>query len=99
MQGAEYGVYKTEADAKADKNKVNTLTIGKYDSSEKYKDWSNEMELDAGTYYLKEIKNLKGYALNNSVVTVIVKANEILGLAQMASLRIILNPIQFSFCW
>lgn len=76
LQGAEYGVYKTEADAKADKNKVNTLTIGKCDSSEKYKDWSNEIELDAGTYYLKETKNPKGYALNNSVVSVVVKANE-----------------------
>lgn len=76
LQGAEYGVYKTEADAKANKNKVNTLTIGKYDGSEKYKDWSNEIELDAGTYYLKETKNPKGYALNNSVVSVVVKANE-----------------------
>lgn len=76
LQGAEYGVYKTEADAKADKNKVNTLTIGKYDSSEKYKDWSNEVELDAGTYYVKETKNPKGYALNNSVVKVTIKANE-----------------------
>lgn len=76
LQGAEYGVYKTEADAKANKNKVNTLTIGKYDSSEKYKDWSNEIELDEGTYYVKETKNPKGYALNNSVVSVVVKANE-----------------------
>lgn len=76
LQGAEYGVYKTEADAKANKNKVNTLTIGKYDSSEKYKDWSNEIELDAGTYYLKETKNPKGYALNNSVVKVTITANE-----------------------
>lgn len=76
LKGAEYGVYKTEADAKANKNRVNTLTIGKYDSSEKYKDWSNEIELDAGTYYLKETKNPKGYALNNSVVSVVVKANE-----------------------
>ena len=76
LKGAEYGVYKSESDAKANKNKVNTLTIGKYDSSEKYKDWSNEIELDAGTYYLKETKNPKGYALNNSVVSVVVKANE-----------------------
>ena len=76
LQGAEYGVYKTEADAKANKNKVNTLTIGKYDNSEKYKDWSNEIELDAGTYYLKETKNPKGYALNSEVKKVSVKANE-----------------------
>ena len=76
LQGAEYGVYKTEDDAKTDKNKVNTLTIGKYDNTEKNKDWSNEIELDEGTYYVKETKNPKGYALNNSVVKVIIKANE-----------------------
>ncbi len=76
LQGAEYGVYKSEADAKADKNKVKTLTIGKYDNSEKYKDWSNEVELDEGTYYVKETKNPKGYALNSSVVKVTIKANE-----------------------
>ncbi|WP_337525503.1 SpaA isopeptide-forming pilin-related protein [Holdemanella sp.] len=76
LQGAEYGVYKSEADAKANKNKVKTLTIGKYDNSEKYKDWSNEVELDEGTYYVKETKNPKGYALNNSVVKVTIKANE-----------------------
>ena len=76
LKGAEYGVYKTEADAKANKNKVKTLTIGKYDNSEKNKDWSNEVELDEGTYYVKETKNPKGYALNNSVVKVSIKANE-----------------------
>lgn len=76
LKGAEYGVYKTEADAKADKNKVNTLTIGKYDNTEKNKNWSNEIELEAGTYYVKETKTPKGYALNNSVVSVVVKANE-----------------------
>lgn len=76
LQGAEYGVYKSEADAKVNKNKVKTLTIGKYDNSEKYKDWSNEVELDEGTYYVKETKNPKGYALNNSVVKVTIKANE-----------------------
>lgn len=76
LQGAEYGVYKTEADAKVNKNKVNTLTIGKYDSSEKYKDWSNEIELDAGTYYLKETKNPKGYALNPNAVKVVIEAGK-----------------------
>ena len=76
LQGAEYGVYKTEADAKADKNKVNTLTIGKYDTSEKYKDWSNEIELDAGTYYLKETKAPKGYGLNPNAVKVVIEAGK-----------------------
>lgn len=76
LQGAEYGVYKTEADAKADKNKVNTLTIGKYDNSEKYKDWSNEIELEAGTYYVKETKAPKGYALNPNAVKVVIEAGK-----------------------
>lgn len=67
LKGAEYGVYKTEADAKADKNKVNTLIIGKYDNSEKYKNWSNEIELEAGTYYVKETKAPKGYALSSAI--------------------------------
>lgn len=76
LKGAEYGVYKTEADAKANKNKVNTLTIGKYDSSEKYKDWSNEIELEAGTYYVKETKAPKGYALNPNAVKVVIEAGK-----------------------
>lgn len=76
LKGAEYGVYKTEADAKADKNKVNTLTIGKYDNTEKNKNWSNEIELEAGTYYVKETKAPKGYALNPKVVSVVIEAGK-----------------------
>ena len=76
LKGAEYGVYKTEADAKADKNKVNTLTIGKYDNTEKNKNWSNEIELEAGTYYVKETKAPKGYALNPNVVPVAIEAGK-----------------------
>lgn len=69
LQGAEYGVYKSESDAKANKNKVKTLTTEE-------NGWSNTVELDEGTYYLKETKNPKGYALNSSVVKVTIKANE-----------------------
>ena len=76
LQGAEYGVYKSEADAKANKNKVKTLTIGKYDNSEKNKDWSNEVELDEGTYYVKETKNPKGYALDKKVYSVSVASGK-----------------------
>lgn len=76
LKGAEYGVYKTEADAKADKNKVNTLTIGKYDNTEKNKNWSNEIELEAGTYYVKETKAPKGYGLNPNVVSVVIEAGK-----------------------
>lgn len=69
LKGAEYGVYKSEADAKANKNKVKTLTTEE-------NGWSNTVELDEGTYYLKETKNPKGYALNSEVEKVSVKANE-----------------------
>lgn len=85
LKGAEYGVYKTEADAKADKNKVNTLTIGKYDSSEKYKDWSNEIELEEGTYYVKETKAPKGYALNPNAVKVVIEAGKNTWLGEASS--------------
>lgn len=76
LKGAEYGVYKTEADAKADKNKVNTLIIGKYDNTEKNKNWSNEIELEAGTYYVKETKAPKGYGLNPNAVKVVIEAGK-----------------------
>lgn len=69
LKGAEYGVYKSEADAKANKNKVKTLTTEE-------NGWSNTVELDEGTYYVKETKNPKGYALNSEVKKVSVKANE-----------------------
>lgn len=85
LKGAEYGVYKTEADAKADKNKVNTLIIGKYDNSEKYKDWSNEIELEAGTYYVKETKAPKGYALNPNAVKVVIEAGKNTWLGEASS--------------
>lgn len=76
LKGAEYGVYKTKADATNDKNKVNTLIIGKYDDTEKNKDWSNEIELEAGTYYVKETKAPKGYALNPNAVKVFIEAGK-----------------------
>ena len=58
------------------KNKVNTLTIGKYDNTEKNKNWSNEIELEAGTYYVKETKAPKGYALNPNAVKVVIEAGK-----------------------
>lgn len=76
LKGAEYGVYKTKADATNDKNKVNTLIIGKYDDTEKNENWSNEIELEAGTYYVKETKAPKGYALNPNAVKVVIEAGK-----------------------
>lgn len=65
LSGAEYGVY---SDAKATK-KVGTLKTT--DTG-----WSNELSLDAGTYYVKETKAPKGFELNPAIVKVVVEANK-----------------------
>lgn len=69
LKGAEYGVYKTEADAKSDKSKVTSL---------KTKDTglSNTVELEAGTYYLKEVTAPKGYALSSEINKVTITAGK-----------------------
>ena len=61
--GAEYGVY-TDSNATG---LVGTLTIGS-------NGWSNTLELDAGTYYIKETKAPKGYALDTQIHSVNVSA-------------------------
>lgn len=69
LADAVYGVYKSEADAKSDKNKVTSL---------KTKDtgWSNTVELEAGTYYLKEVTAPKGYALSPETKKVTITAGK-----------------------
>lgn len=69
LADAVYGVYKSEADAKSDKNKVTSL---------KTKDtgWSNTVELEAGTYYLKEVTAPKGYALSSEIKKVTITAGK-----------------------
>lgn len=69
LADAVYGVYKSEADAKSDKSKVTSL---------KTKDtgWSNTAELEAGTYYLKEVTAPKGYALSSEINKVTITAGK-----------------------
>ena len=76
VKGAQYGVYKSESDAKNDTNRVKTLTIGNYSAA--YPDWSEEVELDEGTYYVKEVKRPtnNSYALNSSIQKVTVEAGK-----------------------
>lgn len=59
--GAEYGVY-TGSNATGH---VATLVIGS-------NGWSQEISLDAGTYYIKETKAPKGYALDNNIYSITV---------------------------
>lgn len=64
LEGAQYGVYKSNSDANADSNRVGTLTIAS-------NGWSNTISgLTAGTYYLKEVKAPKGYALDTKVYSI-----------------------------
>ncbi|MCR5544869.1 MAG: VaFE repeat-containing surface-anchored protein [Lachnospiraceae bacterium] len=65
LKGAEYGVY---SDSEC-KNSVGTLTT---DSNGE----SAELELTAGTYYVKETKAPKGFYLNATVHTVTVTAGQ-----------------------
>lgn len=60
LKGAEYGVYKSESDAKNDRNRVSSLKTNE-------NGWSNTIELNADTYYLKEVTPPKGYALSSAI--------------------------------
>ena len=64
ISGAEYGVY-TGSNATG---QIATLTIGS-------NGWSQEISLDAGTYYIKEIKAPKGFALDSSIYPITVTAS------------------------
>lgn len=63
LEGAEYGVYSNAAAT----NLVATLKI---DST----GWSQEIDLDAGTYYIKETKAPKGYAIDTKTYDVTVSS-------------------------
>ena len=63
ITGAEYGVF-TGSNATG---QVAILTIGS-------NGWSQEISLDAGTYYIKEIKAPKGYALDNNIYPITVNS-------------------------
>ncbi|HJD46393.1 MAG TPA: prealbumin-like fold domain-containing protein, partial [Candidatus Mediterraneibacter norfolkensis] len=61
FEDAQYGVYKDEAC----QNQVGTLTVNSNGES-------NTIELDVGSYYVKEIKAPRGYALDGNVYPVII---------------------------
>lgn len=95
LADAVYGVYKSEADAKSDKSKVTSLKT-------KNTGWSNTVELEAGTYYLKEVTAPKGYALSSEINKVTITAgketqfgtnNELMDVPQSDPVRILLGKV------
>nr|WP_303182452.1 VaFE repeat-containing surface-anchored protein [Lachnoclostridium phocaeense] len=65
LEGAQYGVYSDSACA----NQVATLTTDAAGNS-------NTVELDAGTYYVKETKAPTGYATDGNTYTINVQSNQ-----------------------
>ncbi len=63
ITGAEYGVF-TGSNATG---QVATLVIGS-------NGWSQEIQLDSGTYYIKETKAPKGYALDRNIYPITVNS-------------------------
>ncbi|MBS6503463.1 MAG: LPXTG cell wall anchor domain-containing protein [Clostridium sp.] len=63
IAGAEYGVFKNSNAT----GQVATLTIGS-------NGWSQEIQLDSGTYYIKETKAPKGYALDRNIYPITVNS-------------------------
>ena len=69
LAGAVYGIYKTSADADANKNVLETIITnasGTATTSGKY---------SPGTYYIKELTASKGYLLDSTVHTVTLSEN------------------------
>lgn len=69
FKGATYKLYKSKADAEANKSAVGTMVCNENGVSNKIKD------LNGGTYYYKETVAPKGYELNKAVGSVVVKEN------------------------
>lgn len=95
LANAVYGVYKSESDAKNDKNRVSSLKTNE-------NGWSNTIELNANTYYLKEVTPPKGYALSSAINKITVTSgkttqygtnNELKDYPQSDPVRILLGKV------
>ena len=67
LANAEYGIYKSEPDAEQNVNAIGKLVTDANGDTK-------EFELDAGTYWIKEIKASKGYGLDRQKHKVVVTA-------------------------
>ncbi len=70
LAGAQYGVYQSEADADADHNRIGTLTTDENGSA------NTISNLDAKTYYVKEIAAPAGFEKDERVYSINVAAGQ-----------------------
>ncbi len=79
LAGATFGVYASEADARADQNRISTLeTKAHADYDIRLWGYAESSWLAPGSYYVKELTPAKGYALptTNTIQCVTVSAGE-----------------------
>lgn len=69
LEGAEYGIFTSEEDAKTGKNPVGTLTTDVEGDTE-------AIVLPLGTYWIKELKPSKGYLLDEELYSIQVVAGK-----------------------
>lgn len=69
LQGAQYGIYSSYANAENDSNRLATLTTG----SDGVTGWSGLLQF--GTYYYKELSAPNGYALDTGIYSIAVNSN------------------------
>lgn len=68
LKGAEFGIFKTMADAQAGKNAVATITTDANGNG-------SVGNLAYGTYYVRETKASPGYRLNNNIYTAVLSSD------------------------
>ncbi len=79
LAGAVYGIYGSESDALADRSRLGTLTTDANGNS-------GSLELNAGTYWRRELVAPKGYALDSRAYSFTVNSG------QTTTLRVTDNP-------
>lgn len=74
LEGGEFAIYKSEANAISGTNAIATGVSGKDGIVKYYNSKNEEMKFASGTYYARETKAPKGYQLYANVITVKIDA-------------------------
>lgn len=74
LEGAEFKLYKTEANAKAQKSEIATGTSDSTGKVLYYNSKNEEIKLQSGTYYIVETKAPKGYSPYGNIIKISIEA-------------------------